>query len=142
MAKEATATIYGLEKLDKKLKRIKRDVRPELEAATDEALGYVHSTVPGYPPPPPLSTYRRTGTLGRSITTEVKSIGRQVVGAIGTNLVYSPWVISKEELLDGRGPQAEVHEGRWWTLQGVVERAKDEVINIYRAAVRRMVRKR
>lgn len=129
----------GLADLERKFEKAGRDLRPELEQTTDRAVKYVHSSVPGYPPPPAGSTYERTGTLGRSLTTEVRALGGDVVGAIGTNVVYSPWVISDEPAM-GAGPQAWMHVGRWWTLQGVVEKARDAVVGIYREMVQRLLK--
>lgn len=132
-------TILGLDELNRKLNRIQGDLRPSLEQATNKAVLYVHSTVPPYPAPPAASTYRRTGTMGRSITTEVRSLGSQVVGVIGTNVIYAPWVIS-DESAGGAGPQAFMHKGRWWTLQGVVSKARDNIVKIYEDAVRALLR--
>jgi hypothetical protein len=130
--------ITGIEHLEARLKRMTAETRSELERATHQAVLYVHSQLPPYPAPPPNSTYRRTGTLGRTITTEVRSLGNDVVGAIGTNTVYAPWVIS-DKPVGSRGPQAWMHVGRWWTLQQVVRDAKDAIMDIYRDALRRIV---
>ncbi len=134
--------VYGLDELDHKLDRIARDTRAELTRATDEALAYTHGQVPSYPPEPPASDYRRTGTLGREITTEVRTIGSEIVGAIGTATVYAPWVISDKDTVGGRGPQAWMHRGRWWTLQGVVRGARAGIVDIYRRAVERLLKER
>lgn len=123
--------IIGLNELKAKMARRGRDIPAELEVATRKAVAYVHSTVPAYPPPPPQSTYRRTGTLGREIGTEVRPMGSKIIGLIGTNTVYAPWVISDEKV-GSRGPQAWMHVGRWWTLQGVVHKAWGSVVKIYR----------
>lgn len=127
--------IKGMAELNRKLDRIRRDIRPEMRAATEKALAYVHSRVPPYPSPPPDSTYRRTGTLGRSITTQVRELGTQMVGVIGTNVVYAPYVIDEKR-------QAAMHSGRWWTLQAVVRKARAGVRAIYRAAIRDLLGKR
>ena len=106
----------------------------------DRAVKYVHSQVPSYPSPPSTSRYRRTGTLGRTITTEVRSLtGNDVVGSIGTRTVYAPWVISSEKGKDGRGPQAKVHKGRWYTLQGVVMGQADRVRQIFETEIRKLL---
>jgi hypothetical protein len=133
--------VKGLDELNRKLAALARDCKPQIEKATQNAVLYVHSTVPPYPAPPPNSTYRRTETLGRSITTEVKSLGSQIVGTIGTATVYAPWVISDRAIGD-RGPQAWMHAGRWWTLQAVVRKARAEVVKIYRQAIHDLLEKR
>lgn len=128
-------TVAGLSKLQNKLDKIE-NMGHVLDQATDKAVKYVHSQVPPYPPPPASSTYRRTGTLGRTIGTEVRNLGTVRVGVIGTPTVYGPWVISSNSLMDGRGPQAWMHQGRWWILQEVVKKAKEAIVAIYREALK------
>lgn len=76
----------------------------------------VHQHVPPYPAPPVNSTYIRTGKLGQSITTDVYAAGAEVVGIIGSNIPYAPYVIGTDD------EQAWMHEGRWWQLADVVEK--------------------
>jgi hypothetical protein len=130
--------IPGLDKLITRFKDIKTRTRPMMEEATRKGLLYVHSTIPPYPAASPDSSYQRTGDLGRKITTEVRPLGVMVVGVIGTNVVYAPWTISEEKVGE-RGPQAWFHEGRWWTLQDVVRKAKAEFIRIYEETIRSLI---
>lgn len=123
-------TIHGLDKLLAKFSKLE-NLRPELRKTTDKATKFVWGEIPPYPPTPASSTYRRTGSLGRAMYSEVKEIGNDVAGVIGNNMTYAPWIVSATELGDGRGPQAKIHEPRWYTLQGVVQRAKNGVIQIY-----------
>lgn len=132
--------ISGLERLIKKLERIRSDIRPELIQATREATLYAQSKIPHYPPPPPQTTYRRTGKLGQSITGEVRELSTEIVGVIGTAIVYAPWVISNTQV-GARGPQAWMHRGRWWTLQGVIEKEKRGIIVIYRRRLSELLRR-
>jgi len=131
--------IKGMDKLSKELGRIGTEIKPALVQATRRAILYVHSEVPPYPPPPPLSTYRRTEKMGASISTEVRELGSTIVGVIGTPIVYAPWVIS-DQAVGKRGPQAWMHKGRWWTLQGVVMKAKDVIVKIYEQAVHDLIK--
>ena len=128
----------GLEALIKKLKRLSApELTREIEKTTRKAVMYVHGKVPAYPAPPVGSTYKRTGTLGREISTKVITMGSDVVGLIGSPTPYAPWVIS-DEAAGGAGPQAKVHKGRWYTLQGVVKKAQDAVNKIFEDMVRRL----
>jgi len=129
--------IEGMENLNRRLAKI-GSIDKELHETTDRAIKYVHSQVPPYPSTRPGQRYVRTGTLGRSIGTEVRSLGTSIVGAIGTAVVYAPDVIS-ESAVGGRGPQSRWHVGRWWTLQGVMRKARDGVIKIYEDMLRRLV---
>lgn len=131
--------IRGLERLNRRLDRMAGDVMPDLKKATDRAVKFVHSRVPKYPPAPVGSTYRRTGTLGREIGTEVRALSSEIVGVIGTADVKAPWVIS-DRRVGSRGPQTWWHEKNgWYTLQGVVMKARDGIIAIYQKAVNELV---
>ena len=110
----------GMDELSDKLKRQAAGFDGFMTQTMTKAVLYVHSQVPAYPAPPPASTYTRTGTLGRSITTEVRGLGSETVGIIGTNIEYAPWVISEDQ-------QAWMHVGRWWTLHQVVRDATPAV---------------
>src|SRR3990167_1129848 len=69
-----------------------------------------------YPPPPPNSTYNRTGNFGGSVKLEKHSAG--VVGArfsVGVN--YAPYVGG---YATGEG-QAEIHSGRWELTADIVQ---------------------
>lgn len=126
----------GWQEFDTKISRLNGELSQSMKKATEKAVLYVHSKVPAYPPTRPGQTYKRTGDLGRSITTDVKSISGGYQGSIGTNKIYAPWVISDRSVSGGSGPQAWMHKGRWWTLQGVVKDNVDGVMEIFRRAVR------
>lgn len=133
--------IRGLEDVQQKYATAHRNLRGEMETATRKAVTYVHGQVPGYPPPPATSTYRRTGTLGRSVTSfssegalsRVEPMGSVVQGVIGTAIGYAPWVIDANR-------QAGPHRGRWYTLQSVVRGAWDGVKEILREGLRGVLR--
>lgn len=59
-----------------------------------------------YPAPPADSTYRRTGTLGRSWALRHTINARGIEGETGTNVEYGPFVQEEER-------QAWMHRGRW-----------------------------
>lgn len=132
--------ITGLDQLKAKIDKMIVNATPEIERATRKALLYMHGQLPPYPAPRPGQTYTRTGTLGRKITTEVRTLSAsEVQGLIGTNVKYAPWVISNAAI--GKvGPQAWMHKGRWWTLQEEVAKQRSKMIEIYKDAVHRMVR--
>lgn len=127
-----------------------------LLTATKKAINKVHENVPKYPDPigapyPFVSLkqrifviasiregsmqvpYRRraSGGIGGSITTEVEEIGADVIGSIGTNKEYAPWVISSEPV-GNIGGQSRYHQGVWYTLQDVMADSKKDIISIYK----------
>lgn len=68
--------------------------------------------------------YRRTGTLGKSITSRSRLIDSGVVSiAIGSNLRYAPYVIDLDR-------QSHYHAGTWTPLQTNLERGLPTLISI------------
>lgn len=127
----------GFEAWKRRLGQVADRIGPGMEGATRKAVLYVHSQVPPYPEANAGSTYRRTGTLGRTITTEVRGLGAMSVGVIGTPTVYAPHVISDRQV-GKRGPQTWFH-ARWWTLQGVARKAYGQVLKFYNEALREIL---
>lgn len=72
----------------------------------------------------------RTGNLGRKFTEEVFRQPWAVLGNIGTNVPYAPWVVGPPypgEQINGQTMyQARIHEGRWWQFEVTVESNSDE----------------
>lgn len=132
----ATSTqIKGLDELQKKIANL-ADLKDGLKKTTQKATLFVWGEIPPYPSV--TSDYRRTGTLGRTMYSEVKELGSEVVGVIGNNTVYAPWVISSERI-GNRGPQAGFHSDKWYTLQGVIQKAKNGVIQIYEKWIKGLI---
>lgn len=131
------------DQVEVKLGRIKAGIGPESQRAMKRAVLYVHSQTPPYPPPPPGSRYRRTGTLGRTITamgsasgpalSRVETAGGTVVGYVGSSVKYAGYVIDEEN-------QAWMHKGRWWTLQSVVAKSRDGIRRIFDDAISKLTR--
>lgn len=89
-------------------------IRPGAMSPAMERIGArLRTELAKYPPPPPNSTYRRTGTLGRSWTHTVQTSLIAATAIIGNNIPYAPDV-------QGEGMQAEIHQGRWQTEQEVL----------------------
>ena len=93
--------------------------------AMTEALLYLHGRIPEYADPIVGSRYRRSLTLGRRWTEQVELLDDAVVGQIGTNVAYAPWVVGPDHPgADFGGTtkyQAKVHKGRWWQFESVME---------------------
>lgn len=78
--------------------------------------------------------YRRTGTLGRRWTTSVEGSGVDIVGRIGNNTTYGPYVMGNE------GTQASYHVGTWPRAVEVAERNKGEVVNCFAVVAQEALR--
>ena len=106
-----TIKIEGVPRAHRKLDSLD-DISDILRKPMDRALLRLANVMSVYPPPPPGSTYRRTGTYGRRWTTATREIptatAKRIEGRIGNNTSYGPVVGSKEF-------QAKVHQNRWTT---------------------------
>lgn len=135
--------IKGMEKISKDIGVLTNKIPGYLDKTTTRAVLYVHENIPDYPPAPPNSTYRRTMTLFRSVTTmqgkHPQALSRieprfgSVVGIVGTRLSYAPWVIDKSR-------QTKVHKGHgWWNLQDVVRNLRSGIVNVYREGLKKLM---
>ena len=111
------------------------------------SLAALWEAVPPYPPEPDASTYTRTGTLGRTLGSDIgggasssepeiftiRKLGQGVEGKFGTRLDYAPQVI-------GDGTQASIHRGRWWTFITIAQKAQAKITVIWNGVAEAMVR--
>lgn len=104
--------IKGLDKLAMYLSPAK--TRSALLRGMNKGMLYVRSRLPGYPAERSGQKYRRTGTLGRRNTTEVREQGTDIIGVLGNNTEYAEWVIARDT-------QAWMHVDRWYTLDDHLE---------------------
>lgn len=160
--------VFDVTGFDELLETIDRFVSSEfIEAARvgmTKAMLYLHGKLPGYPSPPAAGEaskhwtdkqrrwffwalsqglvegeYTRTGTLGRRFTTKVQVRGVEVLGEIGSDTPYAPWVVGPDEneaiTIGGvQMFQAPIHRGRWWQFQEVVDANLGEAYSIFAEA--------
>jgi len=133
-----TMQVEGLEELQARMLAFPAKYRQHMQLTLRKSLLDLWGNVPPYPPKPEGSTYERTGTLGRSLGSgmeggqgagrpdiyEITHGSRMDKAEFGTNLSYAPHVIGKN--------QADVHEGRWWTLEKVARDTKPKIIGNFR----------
>lgn len=106
----------------------------EMRRAVDESLAFAQNFVAKYPPRSSSKRmvfksdkqrrwffwalrsgqidvpYRRTGTLGKSWTTDVRVTSENIRGVLGNVRPYAPYVQDEER-------QAQMHKGHWPTVQ-------------------------
>lgn len=111
--------VDGLAQTDRVLERVQKVIRepklPEVQQATLRDLRV-------YPPPPPNSTYVRTGHLGRSWRLAY-SHGRQATLFSFVNpATYAVYVQGSPS------EQAAIHRGRWTPAQEIIERRRSAIV--------------
>ena len=98
-----------------------QDILMLLEGPLDRGAFRIESGMKVYPGPPPGSSYRRTGTLGRRWTTRPIREGNAVGREVGNNTSYAA-LVQSDEL------QAIVHRGRWQTDAQVLMREAPSIM--------------
>lgn len=93
------------------------------------AVYRLQRTMATYPPPPPKSKYRRTGTYGRLWTVKVEGDSGGLTGKVGIKLNYAPWVGSYRF-------QAKVHRGRWSTDQQAIQMHRPAIVKDFNSAIK------
>ena len=123
----AGITIKGVDAAVKKLG--KAAAIKTLQAPMQRSVMRLQRDMAEYPTQRPGSAYRRTGTLGRRWITSVSRKGGGLVGKVGNNTTYGPFVQSSQF-------QARVHRGRWQTDADVMDRNKAAIEADFARAIR------
>lgn len=132
--------------LIQRMQRYPAQLDAAMQKTAKAAILTVHENVPPYPRRP-NSSYRRTGTLGRSLGVgqgggpigsadimQVKRLGTgQYEGTFGSRLSYAPDVV-------GDPGQKPIHKGIWWTITDVANRAAPKVVRLYEEVSKQMVK--
>lgn len=121
---DATAALEMLRTMPDRIDRAMRG------AMTDSTILLMRE-MKAYPPPPPNSSYKRTGTLGRSWSRRVEGRGMEVTGTVGSNGNMAPY---NRYVQDGEY-QAQMHQGRWTTIQDAAERNQDAIQGFFESRI-------
>lgn len=127
--------VKGLNELITRMKAYPAEMTKGMATTMTATLIALWQSVPGYPPPPEGSTYDRTGTLGRSLGSDmgggaagepsifvVKKLGEGFEGRFGTNLSYAPSVIG-----EAQSPKM----AHWWTMRSIADKAADKINQLW-----------
>lgn len=145
----------GLDELLTLMRAFPQKLKQIGKIGMEASLNALWENVPAYPQASEDSSYRRTGTLGRTLGSspsggqaggkpdifEVKQQGMSgfVEGRFGTNLDYAPYVIGPTETEGEKGErQAWMHKGKWWQLEDVVPKSKDKINEIWNGIAQKM----
>lgn len=132
MADNFSITIQGIDALAAKFDRVQQNkiLLPPMERAVVRLANYIS----WYPPKPPQSKYKRTGTLGRRWTTKVTESDGGVEGKIGNNTEYAPLVQSAKF-------QTKVHQRTGWrTDEKAVKTQRPAIVKDFNQAIERALK--
>jgi len=143
----------GLDELLTRMRQFPQTLKKIAKIGMEASLNVLWENVPSYPAPPEDSTYRRTGTLGRTLGSseaggsggskpsiyEIKQQGAGgfVEGRFGTNLDYATYVIGPAEGAKGER-QAWMHKDRWWHLEDIVPKSKEKINAIWNGIAKKL----
>ena len=122
----AQIEIQGIDALFRKLGNVTAisTLRPPMQ----RAVFRIEAGMKKYPSPPSGSRYRRTRRLGNAWTIKIDQSANGLVGTVGNNTSYGPWVQSSMF-------QAAVHQGRWQTDQDVTTKETPAIIADFEQAI-------
>jgi len=122
-----------IEGLDEAMARLRRmDSVAWMTRPMEQSLRLLQAKLADYPSERAGQTYVRTGRLGKSWTVEtLEQTPKRVRLRLGTNVVYAPWVQSKNF-------QARIHRGRWMTEADAIRQNQRQISAIFAAAIRRV----
>lgn len=143
---ETVIEVKGLKELLARMQKYPVESAKAQALTMSAALITLWENVPPYPPAPPSSAYDRTGTLGKTLGVgesggvsgnpdiyTVKPLGGGFEGRFGTKLSYAEYVI-------GDDTQAAVHQGRWWTMQVVANKASEKIVRLFNTLAEKLAR--
>jgi len=131
--------VEGLQEIVHQMQAFPRTLNREIQQTMRQSLDVLQEKVPDYPPKPANSTYDRTFLLWNSLTvsdhqlhvSKVEKLGGMHQATFGSNVKYAPYVISDEM-------QAEVHQGWWWTMSVIVDRALSKIQQVFEKLAERL----
>ena len=151
-----TAELRGIDELTAKLGKLAafENLRP----AMNRSLNRLLADVKVYPEPPGPGSfpgfvsdkqrrwffwalragaitvpYVRTRRLGNAWTMQTGVSAGDLTGTLGNNTVYGPFVMARDE-------QAAIHQGRWPTVERVLEENKSAIVRDFQQEIERLLR--
>ena len=122
--------------LDAFLARMPGEMHRAFNSAMEDATTLVLRDISVYPTQRSGSGYRRTHTLQRSWSRRIEWTGDTIVGIVGSNSNMAPY----NRAVQDRDLQARVHQGRWQTIQSVIESDEREVNRMFQDRVDALMR--
>lgn len=115
--------VYGVNRVRNQLRGLVSAHSKLLDPAVRQWAQSTRGKLKGtpYPAPPNDSKYVRTGNLANRFA--VSRIGTAKY-RIQNNASYGSWVVGEDS---GTLRQAQVHKGRWWQMQPIIEKELPEL---------------
>jgi len=145
--------VEGLEPVLRKFENAPKTLARGMNDAMKRSMDVIQSEMPGYPPKRENQKvpYTRTGTLARSLGKNmaggnvgkpsiysVAGSGQNMMGQVGTNLIYAKYVVGDPDAAQGEG-QAYMHKNWWWTLDFVARKAKEKVQAVWDGLIKELL---
>lgn len=139
-------TVNGVDRIVARLGRV--ESMRQLAPAMRRAVHRLQRDMQEYPPTRPGSRYVRgrgmadadgvvrrltSEHLGKRWTTKVTASATELVGTVGNNVSYAPFVQSRQF-------QAAVHRGRWLTDAQAMNRNADAIVRDFEQAIEAALR--
>jgi hypothetical protein len=121
-------SVEGYDEAITKLKSAPRILARHLRRAMDKSVKTLQAVMQRYPPAPPSSSYRRTGTLGRRWVATASGYVGQIQGILANPTPYAPLVVGDED-------QAWMHKGRWATVGQQAEKQKAKFAGFFQEGI-------
>jgi hypothetical protein len=148
--------VKGLNELMARMQKYPVELHKGMSLTVSSSLLVLWENVPPYPPPPEDSQYARTGTLGKSLGSDisggagsepdiysVRPLGATgYEGKFGSRLSYASYVIGDAYKLgaDNNGTQARQHQGRWWTMKTIATKSAEKINRLWNQLGEKMAR--
>jgi hypothetical protein len=105
------------------LQRAPQQIHRAMRGGMEDATTYLLRQMQTYPQQRAGSTYKRTGTLGRSWSRRIRGRGLDIEGVVGSNSNIAPY----NRRVQDQTRQASIHRGRWSTVQQVAARSRNTI---------------
>ena len=122
--------IKGVDEIVRKLGKVGAmdAFRPPMQRAVER----LQRGMAVYPSQPALANYRRTGTLGRKWTTQIRQSVNQMIGSVGNNTPYAPYVQSHL--------RQNIHLGYWQTDADVVDANRAAIVADFKRVIDEVIK--
>ena len=103
-----------------------------MRGGMEDSVTYVLAKIKRYPQERPNQAYIRTHTLEKSWSRRIEGSGLTIRGIVGSNGAMAPY----NRLVQSRRDQAEIHRGRWSSVEDIAEESQPTVQRFFEDRLR------